>query len=235
VRFIESNGIIITTGILVVRSHGKTNIISNRVTMGPGAPSAYPSGIFAEGNSDARYLISLNTIVCNHPAADGIDIYGDLPPDITVHGAVVVANDITIHSTIPTSGAIALGGEVEDSLILANRIEGTSGNALQILGFDSTMVADSNRAVSNNIAHHSSLVSDIFFGPFSANNLVTGQCATYIDQGVGNHITCGTPVGSVGPAGRTAAGLSRRLDWLKRDDFRRARLNAIHDRLNGDR
>jgi hypothetical protein len=128
---------------------------------------------------------------------------------------------------IPTSGAIAFDGAVEDSLILANRIEGTSGNALQILGFDSAAVADSNRAAGNDISHYSSSVSDIFFGPFSANNLVTGKCATYIDEGVDNRITCGTPVGAVGTAGRTAAGPGRRLPWLKRDDFRRATLNAL--------
>src|SRR5262249_38119526 len=97
---------------------------------------------------------------------------------------------------------------------------GTNGNAIQILGLDGATVADSNRALGNNISHDSALISDIFFEPFSTNNRVAGQCATYVDLGVNNHITCGTAVSpfaaTTQATGTPASKLKARLLFIQR-------------------
>ncbi len=197
VNFLQSNGIILTSGITVFRSHGRVNIVNNKVTIGPGDPDVFPIGIFVGGHAEARYRIAGNTVVTDNPSADGMDVVGLDASEVT-HAAMVTSNHVVMHSLVPTSGGIALAGAVDSSIVAANKIEGTNGNAIQILGFnfDSATVADSNRALGNNISKDSPLVSDIFFGPLSTNNFVAGQCATYIDEGVGMY-SCGRLIRSV--------------------------------------
>jgi hypothetical protein len=196
VNFIQSTGVVQTLGILVLRSHGKVDIFNNTVTMGPGDPDAFPVGIAVGSHPEARYTISDNSIITNHPNADGMDVIGASFFGGPTHGARIVNNHIVMHSLISTSGGIALFGAVDSSIASANTIEGTNGNAIQILGLSSARVADSNNALGNDVSQGSPIVSDIFLGPFSSNNLVAGQCATYTDQGIGNRVNCGTAVNS---------------------------------------
>ena len=227
VHFLQTSGVILNTGILVIRSHGQANIVNNTVTMGPGAADVFPIGIFVGGHAEARYVISGNSVITDNPSADGMDALGTFSP---THAAVITNNHIVMHSLIPTSGGVALFGAVDSSIVSSNTIEGTNGNAIQILGLDSTTVADSNHAVGNDISRDSPLVSDVFFGPFSTNNVFAGHCATYIDLGVGNQITCGTSIESP-YAVQTAAERTRRSKMLARDHVRGARLNGLHSRL----
>lgn len=229
VQFIESDGTVQTIGILVFRSHGRANIINNRVTMGPGDPGAFPVGIFAGGHPEARYVISLNTVVTTHPNADGMDIVG-LSSDTTTEGAVVAANRITMQSMISTAGGVVFVGGVRDSLMSANRIEGTSGNALQILGLDSTLVADSNLALANNISRLSPLNGDIYLGPNSTRNLVAGRCSTYIDLGMANRVLCGSPLGPPPDASTEAANRARAMIVAYGDAIQKVRLDAMRNR-----
>jgi hypothetical protein len=233
VTFLQSNGIILTSGITVFRSHGHANIVDNTVTIGPGAADIFPVGIFVGGHAEAHYKIMGNTVITSNPSADGMDVVGLEASEIT-HAAMITNNHIVMQSLVPTSGGIALAGAVDNSIVAANKIEGTNGNAIQILGFDfdRSTVAHSNRALGNDISKDSALVSDIHFGPLSTNNFVAGQCASYIDEGVGNRISCGTPVNPLAAAARTDAGASNQFDWLKRDDIR-SRINAIHDVRSG--
>lgn len=226
VHFLQSNGVVQTIGIFVFRSHGKVTITNNVVTMGPGVPGVFPGGIFVAGHAEARYMITGNTIVTDHPEADGIDAAA-FDFSGPTHGALIVGNHIVMHSLIPTSGGIALFGAVDSSVASANTIEGTNGNAIQILGFDG-LLANSNKALGNNISQESALVSDIFFGPFSTNNLVAGHCATYVDQGVGNRITCGTAVSSFA-ATTQATGAPASKFKARPLDIQRAILDTIQN------
>ena len=229
VHFLQSNGVIQTIGILVFRSHGKANVVNNLVTMGPGDPDVIPSGIFVGGHSEARYIVSRNTVITEHPNSDGIDVLGFSFSGAT-QNAVIQGNHVVMHSLRPDSGGIFFGGAVKNSLMSANRIEGTSGNAIQILGFGSTLTAESNRAVGNDISQLLASNGDVFFGPDSINNLFAGQCATYIDLGIGNQITCGTTIDSLATSTRTAVGPHRAFHMLG-SDIHRARLDAIRNRL----
>jgi len=229
VRFTESNGVIQTLGILVFRSHGKADVVNNLVTMGPGDPDAFPVGIFVGGHSEARYVIRGNTIITDHPNADGMDVVG-LPFSGSSQGAVIEGNHIIMHSLISTSGGIAFAGAVRNSLMSANRIEGTSGNAIQVLGLGSTLTADSNHAVGNDISQLSASDGDVFFGPDSINNLFAGHCNTYADLGIGNRILCGSAIDSAASATRIANRPRPMIDMLV-DDIRRARLDAMRNRL----
>jgi len=225
VHFLQTNGPILNAGLVVIRCHGHANIVNNTIIMGPGGSDIFPLGIFFGGHAEARYMISGNTIATDNPSSDGMDGVAFDSSDPT-HAALITNNHIVMHSLIPTSGGIALAGAVDSSIVSSNTIEGTNGNAIQILGFDSGTVANSNRALGNNISQDSPLVSDIFFGPFSTNNLVAGQCTTYVDLGVGNHITCGTAVSPFAATAHTTGAPA--LKFKARSlDIRRAILDTI--------
>ena|SRR5690349_9646743 len=228
VEFLHSDGAVQTIGILVFRSHGKATVVQNQVTMGDGDPNAFPVGIFVGGHAEASYRISGNTVVTNHPNSDGIDVVGFSFSGPTQQ-AIVEGNHVVIHSTIPTAGGIAFAGAVQNSLMSANRIEGTSGNAIQILGIDSSTIAFSNHAVGNDISQLSASFGDVFFGPDSADNLLAGHCNTYIDLGVGNRILCGSPLAV--PANATQSSRRPGPTMSMADQVRRARLASTRPRL----
>lgn len=190
VTFLTSDGVLQTIGILVFRSLGRASVLANDVNMGPGDADAFPSGIFVAGFEQARYFISGNTVTTQHPNADGIDVLG-IDNSGTTRNAIVQGNLVTTHSTIDTAGGIVFGGAVSDSLMAANVVRGTGGNALQIVGFGSALPADDNAAVGNDIARFSPLGADVYFGADSNDNVVLGRCNTYQDLGSGNRIACG--------------------------------------------
>ena len=231
VQFLQSTGVIQTNGILVFGSHRNATVAKNVVTMGPGDPAVYPSGIFVGGHPEARYTIVGNTVITQHPNSDGMDIVGFRSSGPT-RFAIVAGNHVLIHSLISTSGGIVFFGGVNNSLIFANKIEGSSGNAIQILGLDSTLTADSNLALANDISQLSASDADVFFGPDSTNNLYAGHCNTYVDLGVGNRILCGVSVG--GSSANAKPGGSRpwyTVDVLA-DTVGRARLEAMRSRMS---
>ena len=225
VQFLSSDGVIQTLGILVFRSHGKADVVNNVVMMGPGSPDVFPAGIFVAGHPDARYTISRNTVTTSHPNADGMDVLG-LSPDTSTQGALVQGNFVTMQSTISTSGGIVFAGGVTKSSMVGNQVAGTNGDSLQVLGFDSTLAADSNRVLGNNISQASPSDADVFLGPDSFNTLVAGQCSTYINLGVGNRILCGTPLGSALSAARVSTSRRPMID-SRVDAIQRAKLDAI--------
>jgi hypothetical protein len=226
VNFLQSTGVVQTFGILALRCHGKVDIVNNTVTMGPGDPDAIPVGIIVGSHPEARYTISGNNIMTNHPNADGMDVVGLGSFGGATHAARILNNHIVMHSLLSSSGGIALFGAVDNSIVSANTIEGTNANAIQILGLNGVRVADSNNALGNDVSRESPIVSDIFFGPFSTTNLVAGQCATYVDLGVGNHITCGTAVSSFA-ATTQATGAPAAKSKVRPLDIQRAILDTI--------
>lgn len=229
VTFSRSSGVVQTVGILVFRSHAAANVIRNTVTMGPGDPDAFPSGIFIGGHAEARYLVAGNTVTTHHPNADGIDVVGFSFSGPT-QNAVVAANRVVTHSSIPTAGGIVFLGAVQNSLMTANRIEGTSGNAIQILGVDGTLTAESNLALANDISRLASLEGDVFFGPDSVNNVFIGRCNSFQDLGTGNRIFCGRAITQAASRARLAThGRGAALETMH-DDMRQARRDALRTR-----
>jgi hypothetical protein len=227
VRFAQSNGFIQQWGIFAWRSHNRVAIVGNQVTIGPGYFDVFPSGIVVGGGADARYLVSGNTVIVNHPNADGIDVVG-VGSSGPTQGAVIEGNHVVISSSLLTSGGISVDGAVRNSLVSANRIEGTAGNALQVLGFNSSLTADSNHALGNDISQLSALNGDVLFGTYSSNNLFAGHCNTYVDLGVDNRILCGTAIGSVAGAAQIPS-RSYVIDVLG-TDIQRAKLDAMRNR-----
>ena len=231
VQFISSDGVVQTLGILVFRSAGKVNVSNNFVTMGPGNADTFPAGIFVGGHPGARYSISHNTVVTNHPNADGIDVVG-LSPDTSTLGANVQGNSVTMQSTIPTSGGVVFAGGVSNSSMVANQIAGTQGDSLQVLGFGSDLPADSNQVLGNKISQASPSDADVFLGPDSSNTLVAGQCVSFVDLGMNNRVNCGGPNGHSGLA--TPASMKDRSHGLTDalgDMIRAAGLKARQTRL----
>lgn len=223
VRIPEPQGTVQTIGLLAFRSQSTCAIVGNNVTIGQGGPDVIPSSIFVGGTVTGRYVIKGNNIMSDNANADGIDVLGFNSSGPT-HGALVAVNHIVTHAQLSTSGGIVFYGAVANSTMLANRISGTSGNAIQVLGLDDTLLADSNRVIGNDISHLTSSVADIFFGPFSTNNLFIGHCASYIDQGVNNHVSCG-------PMVNPDAASIRAEVILRSAEARESLLRLIRDRL----
>ena len=219
----KPQGTVQTIGLLAFRCQSVCAIVGNTIMIGQGGSDVYPSSIFVGGGMDAHYLIKANNIMSDNANADGIDVLANANSGPT-HGALVAANHVVIHSQIPTSGGIVFYGGVSNSVILANRIVGTSGNAIQVLGVDDSQIANSNRVIGNDISHLTSSMADIFFGPFSTNNLFVGQCASYVDQGTNNHVSCGSMM-------HPTAGAMRTEVSLRSSEAHAALLQAIRDRL----
>lgn len=228
VTFPASNGVVQSIGILVIRTHGKVNIVGNSVTMGPGDPDVFPSGMFIGGHPESRYNVSRNTVVTQHPNSDGIDVVG-LGFLGATQSTVLEGNDVTMQSSLQTSGGICLCGAVRDSVMTANRLKGAAGNAIQMVSFGSN-VPESNRAVGNDLAQFSPLNGDAFFGTGSIGNLLAGQCDSYIDDGINNRILCGTAFGATARAARIAD-RPRPAIGDAADDIHRARRDAMRNRL----
>ena len=224
VRIPQPAGTVQSIGLLAFRLHNVCAIFGNSVTIGPSASNVYPSGIFVGGGTDGRYLITGNNIMSKNANADGIDVVGFNSSGPT-NNAWVAANRVAIHSQIETSGGVVFYGAINNSVMLANRISGTSGNAIQILGQDDSLVADSNRVINNDISHMSSSVADIFFGPFSTNNQFVGHCASFIDQGINNHVSCG-PMVDLGSGGTRSS-----LVKVSNSSLRLAVFDGLRERL----
>lgn len=229
VKFPQSNGPIQTVGITAFRSHNRVSIVGNDITMGPGSLDAFPAPIFIGGDLDARYLVAANNVVSNHPNADGIIAVGGDFSEPT-QGAVIAFNHIVINSSfIGIGGAgVSVYGAVNNSVVLANLIEGTSSFALQVAeGFFASSTSDSNRLVGNNISHHTATNVDVYLGTNTSSTLVAGQCETYLDLGVNNHIACGHRHGFSAAAARTS-----HMHDVQRLDIRGAKLDAMRTRMS---
>jgi hypothetical protein len=201
VRFPQSNGDVQTGGIAAFRSHSRVSIVGNDVSMGPGSLDSYPAPIAFGGDNDARYIVAFNSVAIDHPNGDGIIVTdgvddGDSSP---TQGAQIFGNRVSINSSIAgQSGASYYGGAgvdvygaVNNSLIAANVIRGTSAFGLDVAeGSVSTATSDSDQLLLNDISGHTSLITDVYFGANTSNLLFVGHCATDIDQGVDNKISC---------------------------------------------
>jgi hypothetical protein len=198
VRFPQSNGDVQTIGITVFRSHNRASIVGNDISMGPGSPNAFPAPILVGGDHDARYVVAFNTILNTHPNGDGIEVTGGDFSEPTQY-AQVLANRVSISSTDGgPSGASFFGGSgvdvygaVNNSLIAANVIKGSSAFALNVAeGFESTSTSDSDQLLINDISGHTSLITDVLFGTNTSNMRFAGRCVSDIDLGVNNQIDC---------------------------------------------
>lgn len=154
---------------------------------------------------DARYIVAFNSATIDHPNGDGIIVTdggdGDSSP---TQGAQIFGNRVSINSSIVgQSGESYYGGAgvdvygaVNNSLIAANVIRGTSAFALDVAeGSVSTATSDSDQLLLNDISRHTSLTTDVYFAANTSDILFVGRCATDIDQGLDNKIACNSGAG----------------------------------------
>jgi hypothetical protein len=210
ISFPDSNGDIQVTGLTAFRSHNRVSIVGNDISMGPGSLDSFPVPILIGGHSDARYIVAFNNVVDTHPNGDGIAVTGGDFSEPT-QDAQVFANRITINSTVTgqsgpslfgTSG-VDVYGAVNNSLIAANVIKGTSAFALDVSeGFLSTSLSDSDQLLLNDISGHTSLTTDVYFGTTTSNLRFVGRCQSDVDLGTNNSINCS-------PSPKHAFGLER--------------------------
>jgi len=176
-----------TIGILALRS-GRTAVLiaNNLVEPGPGFPVS--ASIFIDGNPQASFLVTGNTVVSDNLFADGV-IVGGLFSAGTV-APVVQGNHITMHNSL--FGGLSIYGQVTGAVLGENQIDGDSAFAMQIAeGFSPTQLATSNRLQGNDISHAVPSVADLYLGTNTQSNEVLGPCSSFIDLGVGNFVTCG--------------------------------------------
>jgi hypothetical protein len=201
IRFAESNGDVQVTGITAFRSHNRVSIVGNEISMGAGSPNAFPVPILVGGHSDARYIVAFNNVVDNHPNGDGIAVTGGDFSEPT-QNAQILANRVTLNSLnggqegdifVGASG-VDVYGAVNNSLIAANVIRGTSAFGLNVdEGFLPTSTSDSDQLLINDISGHTSFIADVYFGTNTSNLQFTGKCKSDIDLGVDNKIDCNLP------------------------------------------
>lgn len=198
VDFPESSGFVQTAGLTAVRIHSAISISGNSIHLGPGSLDAFPAGLVIAGDSDAHYSVTNNTIVSEHPNADGIFGIGGAFSIQPTDGAVISNNRITLASTVAQSGAISLYGGMNNSYVNANRIVGTAANALQIVELFVPTTADGNRFISNDLSRFSAIDADVYLGSNSQHTVVIGQCRSYVDLGIDNRISCVRPIKPAG-------------------------------------
>src|SRR5262249_52391091 len=138
VHFQQSNGFLNCWGLAAFRSSNRVTIENNTVNMGPGSLEAYPTGIgVGGGHAGARYFVRGNTIITEHTNADGIDALGfgeGFGDDETTEGARIEGNHVKIQSSGEFTAGIGFYGDVNNSIVAANQIEGTAWNGFQLLG-----------------------------------------------------------------------------------------------------
>jgi hypothetical protein len=198
ILFPESNGDVQVTGITAFRSHNRVSIVGNEISMGPGSPNASPIPILVGGHSDARYIVAFNNVVDNHPNGDGIAVTGGDFSEPT-QNAQILANRVTLNSLnggqngdffVGASG-VDVYGAVNNSLIAANVIRGTSAFGLNVdEGFLPTSTSNSDQLLINDISGHTSFITDVYFGTNTSNLQFAGKCKSDIDLGVDNKIDC---------------------------------------------
>ncbi len=146
---------------------------------------------------------------------------------------MIAANHVFINSSfIGFGGAgVSIYGAVNNSVVSANQIEGTSSFALQVAeGFDPSSTSDSNRLVGNNISHHTATNADVYLGTNTSNTFFAGHCDTFIDLGINNRIACGHRHGLSAAAARIAGGASHTPN-SQTLDIRGAMLDAMRGRM----
>lgn len=241
VRFSQSNNDVQSGGIAAFRSHSRASIVGNDVSMGPGSLNSFPAPIAVGGDNDARYIIALNSVATNHPNGDGIIVTdgfddGDSSP---TQGAQVFGNRISINSSVGgQSGGSFYGtagvdvyGAVNNSLIAANVIRGTSAFGLDVAeSFVSTATSNSDQLLLNDISGHTSFITDVYFGTNTSNMLFVGRCATDIDLGADNKIACNSLSPHVLPLERGAV-LDPHARYRLGANVHQAIIDAIRGRL----
>ena len=197
-------------GILAIRSQSSVLIDNN--SLGPDSAGA---GIFIGGDLTAAYQVSRNTVICESPFADGINVTGGDFFEGTV-GPVIEKNHITIHNSQFTSG-INLYGLVSNGLVGENKIDGYGAVAIIFnKGNDPENLVSSNRLQGNNISLFTASVADVFFDTNTRDNVLKGHCVSIIDLGVNNSATCATPRNASLIGEQMRAAHARRSERLQR-------------------
>ena len=173
-------------GIVAIRSQSSVLIDNN--TLGPDMAGA---GIFISGDHNAAYQVSRNTVICESPFADGIDVTGGDFSEGTI-SPVIEKNHVTMHNS--QFGGIVFYGLVSNGLVGENKIDGDGAVALVLAeGFVPGNLVSSNRLQGNNISLFTASLADVLFDTNTRDNVLVGHCDSIIDLGVNNSATCATP------------------------------------------
>lgn len=181
----DDPGFVNSAGIACIRCHSAVAISNNSIMIGQGFVF---DGIIIFGDSDARYHVFNNTINCQGPIPDGIDVFGQTDNPGPTVSAVIERNSIIVHNEI---AGIGLGGAVSNCTIQGNTVTGDAGAALigsSLLPNGDTV--SSNGFLNNDIASVNASIASIFFDTNTLNNLVRGQCVSVLDLGTGNDVSC---------------------------------------------
>src|SRR4029077_20571593 len=167
-----------------LRCHSVVTISGNMITIGLGIVF---DGISIEGDGDARYHVFDNTINCQGPWPDGIDVFGQTGAQGPTVSAVIERNSITVHNEFFTG--IGLAGAVSNCTVQGNTVTGDAGAALVATSlFPNGDLVSSNRFLNNDITSLNASLASIFFDTNTLNNLVRGQCVSVLDLGTGNNV-----------------------------------------------
>jgi hypothetical protein len=178
-----------SAAISCLRCHSVVTISGNMITIGLGIVF---DGISIEGDADARYHVFDNTINCQGPWPDGIDVFGQTGAQGPTVSAVIERNSITVHNEFFTG--IGLVGAVSNCTVQGNTVTGDAGAALvATFLFPNGDLVSSNRFLNNDITSLNASLASIFFDTNTLNNLVRGQCVSVLDLGTGNDVSCPNP------------------------------------------
>src|SRR5262245_5041778 len=173
------------------RAHIERNVITTSTIVGNA------NVVFGRGTDvihvtgTGSYLVAGNSVHSLWAAATGIRVQGQAA-EWPIKGAVVVDNDVNMDAPEGTvfdanSAAIDVRGNVQDNVILNNRIRGRARAALVVAINQPSMVATNNHFILNRLAHFEASFADVFVGVGVMNTLIVGQ-GTVDDQGVGTDV-----------------------------------------------
>ena len=176
-------------GIAVSRHTRLAQIVDNLVVPGPPQDPNFTSGngIVCNLAFGGSCYIARNTVICENPAADGIQLIGDSANP--VNNSVIEGNDVVMNDSF--FAGISLYGDVSHNLVRANKITGNGAFVMQVARFTSTEpgIALSNTFVGNNIAQFEADIADVFLDVTSRNTIVNGYSGTVIDLGNENSVS----------------------------------------------
>lgn len=194
---IMRNSIAITesqTGILVVRQvEGTVRIVNNYVSIAH--PEALIDGIgiyiFANDLWDGiRSSSPVFQVIGNLVRSNGYGI-GLVADRGSIEAPLIERNHISILGQYSWAEGMFIGGNVSRARVSSNWIGGSGAYGIDVFGFESGQLSESNKFFANDLTHFSANTTHYFLDTITLGNVVVGKSGTVVDLGTGNKVKIG--------------------------------------------
>ncbi|HUQ63373.1 MAG TPA: hypothetical protein VM121_06450 [Acidimicrobiales bacterium] len=184
-----------TGGVLAIVPGGDVEISDNTIVPGRGTNPDfhYGNGIAVVGNAGGAHRITGNTIRCENPLADAIQLVGQTEFGLgAINAPIVTGNDLSTATT--DFGGISLFGDVNDALVANNRLRGSGMYALGVVPAWGGETAARNTFRGNNLSEFDAGLAHTAIFSHAVDTVAIGNAGTVFNEGEGSVITGEGPV-----------------------------------------